>query len=374
MINNNHRNGVLIGAYSYFFILSIIGIQLFFFSKELIINDSAIKTSNINIKKFDNTNHNTLAWLISFPMSGANDIIDFIQRSTNRTTATNYGNAILSETGRYRRNMFDSVPVYEGHFNGPFLFTRHLDIPDHIVPVLSYCGGYCIDCYPGKYAKMPIKDFIKKCVKGIRFKADKVGPNGPIGQGVSYETYYDPKLVSKAVVVVRNPFNVIQDRFITFSHEFEGLDYRNHEWLTRYHINSDGFQAYCNNQKRKFIHQEVLYFDKNIFEESLDAPCYADIYRYVNWYNLAFESLEYLDIEYIVIHYEDFEFDLTNPFDKTNEVLEFFGFNPSTKYTPSFDPSDDRGFLSKKDRNLLMKLIQSLASPTTKLVIHRYLL
>jgi len=377
-MNDNTRKAILLGLYSYFLLSILVG-QSFFFPNKLVSDDSSINTSNNskikrfkNIKRFENAP--ALAWLISFPMSGEHDIIYFIQRATNRSTATNYGNSILSETGRYRRNMFDSIPVYKGHKNGPFIFSRHLNIPEYIIPVLTYCGGYCVDCYPGKYAKMPVKDFIKECAKGLRFKADRKGRNGPTGKGVSYDTYYDPKLVSKAVVLVRNPFHVIQERFITFSHTFEGLDYRNHEWLPRYHINSDGFQAYCNNQKRKFIHQEVLYFDKNIFEESLGAPCYADIYRYINWYNLAFESLEYLSIEYIVIHYEEIEYEANYNFDKATEILNFLGFNSNTKYAPSFESVGDRGFLSNEDKNLLIKLIHSLASPKTISVLQKYLL
>jgi len=264
--------------------------------------------------------------------------------------------------------MVDSIPVYVARPHGPYLYTHHKPIPSTTIPTLSYCGGYCNDCYPGKYI-LHRDAFIAQCAGGFSFTHIE-GPHGPTGEGTRTLNKYDTKLVERAVVVVRNPYNVMQDRFIEFSRSYEHLDHRDHEWLPKFVMNSEGFQHYCKIQAVKFADEESKWYDPQIFQQSLSVPCHADMYRYVQWYNLVFESLDFMEIPYIIVHYEDFD----NDFEGIDgDMLNFLGLEKNVTVAPEWYSQGDRGYFSEEDRRLLKEFITALATPVTMREIGRYL-
>jgi len=310
-----------------------------------------------------------ISWVLSFPNSCENDIINFIQESTGTTTATNYGQNLLSETGRVRYSMVDSIPLYVSRPRGPYLYTHHLPLPTTTIPTLTYCGGYCNDCYPGKYM-LRRDEFIAACAHSISFDAVQ-GPHGPTGEG-SYTNYkYDTKLVERAIVIIRNPFHVLQDRFLQYSRSYEHLNHRDHEWLPKFVINHEGFHHYCQIQAVKYADEESKWYDPPIFSSSLTVPCHADMYRYIQWYNNVFESLDFLGMPYMVIHYDDFDGDYTGI---ESDMLNFLGLvHGEYSNPPLWYPQPDHEFLSDNDKYLLTNFINSLASPFTLKQIERYL-
>jgi len=310
-----------------------------------------------------------LSWILSFPNSGENDIITFIHKSTGVTTATNYGQNMLSETGRVRYSMVDSIPVYISRPRGPYLYTHHLPVPSTTIPTLTYCGGYCNDCYPGKYM-LRRDEFIASCAHSISFEHNE-GIHGPTGDGTYRHDKYDSKLVERAVVIIRNPFHVLQDRFLLYSRSYEHLNHRDHEWLPKFVMNNEGFDHYCKIQAVKFADEESKWYEPNIFSSSLVVPCHGDMYRYIHWYNNVFESLDFLNMPYMVVHYDDFDGDYTGV---ESDMLNFLGLEHG-EYSepPAWYPQGDREFLSDKDKLLLMSFIRSLATPSTLTQIERYL-
>jgi len=308
-----------------------------------------------------------LGWILAFPDSGENDLVNFIHQSTGMTTATNYGQNMLSDTGRVRFSMVDSKPVYVSRPRGPYLYTHHLPVPAHTIPTLSHCGGFCNDCFPGKY--MLRRDaFIAACAEGVSFEHVD-GPHGPTGEGAYHDNKYDSKLVERAVVVVRNPYDVLQDRFIQFSRSYEHLNHRDHEWLPKYVMNREGFHHYCDMQAIKFADEESKWYDPSIFQASLAVPCHAEMFRYIQWYNLAFEAMDYLGIPYMVLHYEEIDGDYAGV---ETDMLNFFGLSHSA-VAPEWYSQGDRGFFSETDRSVLKNFINTMASPSTLNQIGRYL-
>jgi len=84
-----------------------------------------------------------VAWIMSFPLSGGDYIIDVIHRITNKATGTNYGNVLEEATGIQVRNTYKSVPIFHERGQGPYFFVNHLAMPTSYIPVSTYCKGYC---------------------------------------------------------------------------------------------------------------------------------------------------------------------------------------------------------------------------------------
>jgi len=308
-----------------------------------------------------------LAWLLSFPGTGTEQIIDLLQDATGKTTATNYGNHHQNQYGRNRMNMVTSTPVYSDKPEGPFLFTSHLTIPDTHIATVSFCDAYCTDCPPSDYL-LDLATFKAGCTTGITFSAE-VGPKGPLGRGTSGPTSYDLSTVSKAVVLMRDPFNTVQDRFTHWTHSYTAISRRDHEWLPRYTTNGEGFDAYCDYSAVKYASEEQTAYDPDIFNAALGVKCHADIYRYVNWYNLVFETLSSEGIPYTVLHYEDFG----NNYEGVEvDLLTFLGLTTAAS-APQFVLDGDRGYFTSDDKTALKTLIQLLASPDTINNMGRYM-
>ena len=110
------------------------------------------------------------AWLLSYPTQGHEYLIDIIHAMTQRNTATNYGHVVEEASGKHTRNVYSSVQLFVERNNGPFIFSNNLPLPvKTYIPVLSHCGGSCINCFPGRYV-MTRDAFIKECVTGQRFE------------------------------------------------------------------------------------------------------------------------------------------------------------------------------------------------------------
>lgn len=308
-----------------------------------------------------------LAWLLSFPGSGTEQVVDFLQGATGKTTATNYGNQVQNQFGRNRMNMVTSTPVYSDKPEGPFLFTSHLAIPDSHIATVTFCDAYCTDCPPSEYI-IDLPTFKAGCANGMTFQPE-VGPRGPIGRGTSGPTSYDLSKLTKAVVLMRDPFNVVQDRFATWTHSYTDISHRDHEWLPRYTTNAEGFDSYCDYSAIKYATEEQAAYDNDIFDASLGVKCHADIYRYVHWYNLVFEMLNAESIPYTVLHYEDIGNDYQGAENNLLSTLGLTAVNPA----PVFVSHGDHGYFTSSDKTALKALIQLLASTDTLNNIGRYL-
>lgn len=313
-----------------------------------------------------------LAWLASFPTSGDYDIISLIQLSANVATASNYGHLMQNEYGRYTRSMFASVPVYSLRSNGPFLFTHHLPMPpsQSFMPVLTNCGVYCANCFPGHYI-MKRDQFIAKCASTIRFTPD-ISLLGPTGWGIYEQLHYDTHMIEKTILVIRDPFQVIYDRFIYLSFSYEKLNHRDHEWHTKYMINSKGFESYCSTAEVKFADEEQKWFhEEDRLKMLLGIPCHAEFFRWVQWYNLMFQTLEYLEMPFEIIYYEDLETKYNETFSK---VLNFYNLQLNASAAlPKFYPKVKHRFLSSENEELVKNTIKYFATNITLGHVQHYL-
>jgi len=288
---------------------------------------------------------------------------------TARNTATNYGHLVEEASGILSRNVYESTPLFLNRINGPYLFTYHLPLPiKTYIPTLSYCGGYCAHCYPGKYV-MNRDAFMKQCLSGTKFTPSKYN-NGENGYGFTEEVQYDSALVKKAGIVIRNPLDVISTRFMYYSNSYAvKLD-----WTQRYEQSRDGFLTYCEESKIKFGDEEGKHYEPGLRESGIDIPCYSEVYKIVQWYNLVCETLDYMELKddkSKFIYYEDF---FTNYEESARDLLEFYGM---AHVVPIKGTRPDQVRLTQElytpaEEGKVKEYIRLMASDCTKDVLSRY--
>jgi len=333
-------------------------IQLFFF---YLCHEICSKTESI--EEYD-PSAPRLAWFASFPMSGSKDIINMIQTTTIETTATNYGHMMHNEKGLLQ-GTYESVPVYKSRINGPYIFSHHLALPKTYLPVVTHCGGHCTKCLPHKYI-MRRDSFFSSCTAGIKFtpSTDFLGLKG----GKYEDVKYDAKMISRVLLMIRDPFDVVQDRYISYHYGFDSMGYR--RVRRRFFSTPDkkAFQEYCLEEERSASkHEDEWFTDPDIRNAMKRVPCHAEIYRWVQWHNLFFQVIAYLRKLYHVIHYQDINNDKTR-----KDLFRFFELETyRTEETP-VQLKDDQRYFSTEDKIKLRKLIQLTADKDTMTHIQRY--
>jgi len=314
----------------------------------------------------DDTLAPKIAWVLAYPCTGSDFVIDILHKLTLKNTATNYGHLVEEASGILSRNVYDSTPLFLNRMNGPFLFTKHLPLPvKTFIPTISHCGGYCAHCYPGKYV-MQRDTFMKKCLSGTRF-APSMHNNGENGYGSTEEVHYDGALVKKTGVIVRNPIHVISTRFIYYSNVYAGeLD-----WTQRYDQSRSGFLTYCEESKTKFGDEETKHWPTGFREAGIEIPCYGEIFKIVQWHNLVCETLDYMKLPESHFYYEDFFSDYTKA---AGDLLEFYGM---AHVVPIKDTRPDQVRLNQElytpaEIEQVKEYIRFMASDCTKLIFARY--
>lgn len=99
------------------------------------------------------------------------------------------------------------------------------------------------------------------------------------------------------------------------------------------------------------------------------VSCHAEFFRYVQWHNLAVESVQKLEIPVIYIHYEDYT---TNLQKETDRMLHFLNMT-RVGTLPIFDSNKDYSdYFSLEERAAASELMRVLASDSGKKLIERY--
>ena len=249
-------------------------------------------------------------------------------------------------------------------------------MPTKYIPVVSHCGGYCSGCNPGRYI-LRRDDFIATCSATIRFTPD-IGLDGPILNSGTYEnTKYTAALIQKALIVIRNPFHVIQDRFLQYSHHYEKghtaqRSINDHdEWYTKYQLNINGFHTYCMNEQHRYVDEEKKWFEFDDLTALTNVTtCHAEFYRWVQWYNLLFDSLDYLNIPHEILHYEDLFHKKGDKNDNTNsgtkQILDFFELQEiKNNDNHVFYYKGDYGYITNNEKDSIITLIKRFATEKT---------
>ncbi len=241
-----------------------------------------------------------IAWLMSFPNSGTSYTMRLVGQMSNRTVATNYGpecthanvstkqsiparnpSSLDHNNNNNNTTRGQIQPLYPGPKskggspNGPYLLHPEQGIPppSSYIMTKTHCGGRCNDCSPGSYIETR-ESFLDMCTKSSR----------PKDEGGYAYVNYDPQLVSRAIHLIRNPFDNIVSNFHLdrHAHEKKKNSISSQKWLDKYTDDVKGFRAWCENLDTKYNREEknsrlIPFHVLELFES---VPCHKAFYLF----------------------------------------------------------------------------------------------
>lgn len=181
---------------------------------------------------------------------------------------------------------------------------------------------------------------------------------------------YSPDLVRKAVHVFRNPMDNVVSRF---HHERTKKENINSTWTNRYPDDSEGFRRWCthlNANLTKTMSSSIPWVDSSLKEAMKDVPCVTEIYRYIQWHNLAFTTISDLQVPSFVLYYEDY----SSRFEEVTEELTNFLSLEQVGQSPKFIDNKKYGdYYTSTDKQAIAKFIKEFATKPTWQIVERYL-
>jgi len=261
--------------------------------------------SSVTSISIDSPQKPRVALMIGFPWSGQITLQRAIQETTQTSTATNYGQSIMLDSGLIVQELIGSVPVFEGLEEGPFAFSNSKPFPTSgFVLTKSYCGGHCISCWPKEFFQSG-EQWFKECLSGAKYSVETERTEA---------ASFDYDLVGKHVHLIRNPITNIAARF---EHEFESWGQYNPSMQRKYPLSRKGFKKWCRKfndnmvsvggVSRRKSEAEYYLTTRELQDLSWKFPCHTDFYRLVQWHNHVNEIAETLRAKNIpvkVIHFE----------------------------------------------------------------------
>lgn len=247
-------------------------------------------------------------WLMSFPNSGTSFTLRTVHTSSNTSYATNYGGK-SSGKALYGGH---SIPVNPIHPNGPYLNEIKKGKPKHYIITKTHCTGY------GTYSEIKnytIANFQDGCRSGTKTLPTKTGEGTKVAH-----VKYDTNTVSKAIHLLRNPFDNIVSRFHLQHNRYQRLN--DTEWLAKHPRNKNGFQAWCKTLDAHFEVKKKKYYGREIAIKSRNIPCNSDFYRYIQWHNNAYEVTQKMNLPTLILHYEDYQKDYNDIHTKLSHFLK----------------------------------------------------
>ena len=205
-----------------------------------------------------------VAWLMSYPNSGTSYTMKLVTRASNKTVATNYGRECdFNDIG-------ENTPLYPHSPNGPYLLQPSKKLPEHYIMTKTHCGGKCNECGPGKYLETK-ESFLDECASGSHLSS-----TDPTKQLVQY----DPKLVQRAIHLIRNPFNNIVSNFHLEQHE--KIKKNRTSWLLDYPNNVNGFRKWCTDVDAQYAEEEEMsrLIPTSVIALFADVPCHKAFYAF----------------------------------------------------------------------------------------------
>lgn len=289
-----------------------------------------------------------LVWLASYPNSGTSYTMTLVERATNVSTATNYGQEVTFPGS-------DSLSIYKTkHPEGPYWegmsgkLGKIRPLPDHFILTKTHCGGRCIKCDASDYI-VDKQQFLQAC----RNTTGKLGGNKISGQSI---------LPSKLIHLIRNP---VHNTVARFHMERRNLIEKNASLASLYPRNATGFAAYCQFLDTSFSGRDDLH-DATIRRLFANIPCYAEFFKYVQWHNSV---AELLDTPTLVLFYEDYETQLEA---MAGRLFEFLNQTQVEALRPFRALPNYDDHFTNTQLEAIRQLTRAVANPSTWQLLQRY--
>ena len=321
-----------------------------------------------------------IVWLSSYPNSGTSFTMTLVERASNLSTATNYGDEVTHKS-------HDSVPLYPNHQEGPFwkgtsenaLALKRVirDLPYPYILTKTHCGGRCIKCPASEYLVNTTRQFIYGCQKSSYRKQNQM---------VTTETGAPMSAIKRMIHMIRNPFHNVVARFHL---ERKNMISKNSSLEELFPYNSTGFHNWCHYLDSTYGYEDEQLLPSTLYEQfyrNLEIPCHAEFFKWTQWHNYVVQSAALLGlpedrtqqpdsdeptIPVHVVWYEDYATNFNRTFEGIMEFLQLpiaaEGEIRSFRSLPSY-----ADHYSSAQAKAVQSLIQHVARPKTWELIQHY--
>jgi Sulfotransferase domain len=323
-----------------------------------------------------------IVWLASYPNSGTSFTMTLVERASNLSTATNYGDEVTHKS-------YDSLPLYPNHEEGPFwegtsenavaLNRKVRDLPQSYILTKTHCGARCVKCAASEYLIDTTRQFVSGCQKTSYRRRKKM---------IVTEAGAPMSSIKRMVHLIRNPFHNVVARFHL---ERKNMMAKNTSWEYLFPYNSTGFHNWCH-----YLDTDYGYEDKQLLPLTLYAkyyrdpkiPCHAEFFKWTQWHNYVVKSAALLGrpedrtqqhgraesqptIPVHVVWYEDYATNFNKTFEGIMDFLELpvaaEGEIRSFRSLPTY-----ADHYSKEQIQAVRAMIQYVATPETWEMIQHY--
>jgi len=314
-----------------------------------------------------------IVWLASYPNSGTSYTMTMVERATNLSTASTYGDEVTDERD-------DTLPIYPQHPQGPFWkgLSGKLgpsqrfpirQLPNKYILTKTHCGGRCVRCSAHKYV-VDVGSFLRACQCTF----------GRLHQEI-IEAHVPANAIQAVVHLIRNPFHNIVARFHL---ERQNMIKKLPDLAERYPLDATGFGRWCQDLDHKYSESDPRVFDVETLRLLKAVPlCHAEFYKWTQWHNRVIEMMPYLGqhsqnddpnqataARLLTIHYEDYANDQLNA--TAERIFDFLEQSPVSELRP-FRPLplyEDHYMAS--DRRAIQELVRHVATDETWKQIQHY--
>jgi hypothetical protein len=237
-----------------------------------------------------------LIYLLGYPFTGTAAALRIMEKLSGKSMATNNGVRIATADGFEHDGVYSNKAIDDALFpNGPYLHNVDLEPASSTMLVESMCGGFCFNCREHEmYGVLNnYQDWARSCRTAHRFDTAS-------GKTFSMPPYSFGGVLSKAVVMVRNPVPTVVARFID---SVSNDDYYVKNGL----VNRKGLLVWC--KKIDDAAMELPSFRRMLHETHVmpmryKLPCISEFVRLTMWYNNLNKMLEGMD--HTTVKFEDF--------------------------------------------------------------------
>jgi hypothetical protein len=142
------------------------------------------------------------------------------------------------------------------------------------------------------------------------------------------------------------------------------------EKLQRYTYDAQGFANFCDDVSNEKAELTDSHIDHHVLHLVKDIPCHMDLFRYVQWHNLAFiVTQDLLNIPTHMLHYHEYNDDFHSTL---GSMLEFLDL-PNTGAVMEFQPGKSyRNYFTAEQIAAMGNATRRLASFDTWEHLKRY--
>jgi hypothetical protein len=227
---------------------------------------------------------------------------------TNRTQATSHGMEVN-----------ESIPLRPDLPHGPFILDPTKKLPKYAL-TKSHCTGFCDVCNQTQ-SKKKLRSFEMGCT------TTKELING------KFERFkYESSFAKKVVHVVRSPWDNLVARMHLGVKDRVKAGFPT-SLLNTFNDTIPGVLSWCRYMDEEFAKAaNASFFSQEANALMSKVPCHSDLFRYIQWHNLAIELTEKLRLPSTVVHYEDYATKHKQTIDKLLAFLEADPVQPPLEF------------------------------------------